>query len=187
MMKMGLMIDIDHMSDLAAESALSIGRRFNYPLNSGHSGPRISGDESNENQKEAWQYRSIVDTLGGMIGLGHGGTATGYVNAFKTVLAGLNNKKNICIGTDVNGFYPLAGPDVNAQIPESELTPYTQIGVNTWNINKNGFAHYGLFPDYVKSWEKAGMTQQEKRIFFSSAEYFAQMWEKCERQRTSVR
>lgn len=190
MMKMGLMIDIDHMSDLAVELTLSIGRRYNYPLNSGHNGPRMGGDGSNENQKELWQYKAIVDTLGGMIGIGHGGTATGYVTAFRTVLNSLNNKKSICIGTDVNGFYPLAGPDGAKSIDYTalRLSQYTQREVNkTWNINDHGFAHYGLFPDYIQNWKQAGMTPQERQIFFSSAEYFAQMWEKCERQKANIR
>jgi hypothetical protein len=34
-------------------------------------------------------------------------------------------------------------------------------------------------PDYLESCKKAGMSQAEQTTFFSAAERFAQMWEKC--------
>jgi hypothetical protein len=53
-------------------------------------------------------------------------------------------------------------------------------GNRTWDINVDGVAHYGLLPDYMRAWDAAGMTAQEKKVFMSSAEDFTEMWEKCE-------
>jgi len=47
-------------------------------------------------------------------------------------------------------------------------------------------AHYGLFPEFIASWERVGMTAAEKATFFSSAERFAQMWEKCDTSKNNV-
>lgn len=56
-----------------------------------------------------------------------------------------------------------------------------------WSINTDGVAHYGLLPDFIQDMKNVGITNKDLSPLFLSAEYFAQMWEKCERQRTSVR
>lgn len=194
MMRLGMMIDIDHMSEQAVRETIThITNRAGtagYPINSGHNGLRTITDrpsaEANENSKTESQYRTILN-FGGMIGLGHGGSATGFVNSFRNV-SRIAQGRNVAIGTDVNGFYPLAEPDPAARITYNLSFPRYESPIGRpWDINTDGFAHYGLFPDYIKSWESAGMTPSEKEIFFSSAEYFAQMWEKCERRKSAVR
>ena len=59
-------------------------------------------------------------------------------------------------------------------------------GVKTWDFNVEGMAHYGLFPDFIQSCRQVGMTTAEQNAFFSSAERFARMWEKCEASKTNV-
>ncbi|MCC6282985.1 MAG: membrane dipeptidase [Saprospiraceae bacterium] len=184
MMQKGMMIDIDHMSERSADEVVYYGISYGYPINSGHNGLR--GNGGTENSRTVFQYQTIQN-LGGMIGLGHGGGATNFVNAYRSV-AQLVKNKQVCIGTDANGFYPLPGPPVpNERISyDANLTPCT-MGTKTWDFNTDGFAHYGLFPDYIKSWEAAGMTAKEKEAFFSSAEDFFQMWKKCEQRKSQVR
>ena len=184
MSQKGMMIDIDHMSERSADEVVYYGISYGYPINSGHNGLR--GNGGTENSRTVFQYQTIQN-LGGMIGLGHGGGATNFVNAYRSV-AQLVKNKQVCIGTDANGFYPLPGPPVpNERISyDANLTPCT-MGTKTWDFNTDGFAHYGLFPDYIKSWEAAGMTAKEKEAFFSSAEDFFQMWKKCEQRKSQVR
>ncbi len=185
MMQKGMLIDIDHCSEKAVDEILNIARSNDYPVNSGHNGPR--GSNGTENGRTDTQYTTI-QSLGGIIGLGHGENANNFLSGYRRVLA-LTGNKQVCIGTDVNGFYPLPSPPpVNARITYGGST-ITQcvMGSKTWDFNTEGVAHYGLMPDYIKSWEAAGMTTNEKEIFFKSAEYFAQMWEKCERQKSAVR
>ena len=93
------------------------------------------------------QYRTI-QALGGIIGLGHGGGSTEFVETFKKVTE-ISGNRQISIGTDVNGLFPLPGrPASNERISySSDLTKCT-MGTKAWDYNKEGFAHYGLFPDF---------------------------------------
>jgi Membrane dipeptidase (Peptidase family M19) len=177
MMKKGMMIDIDHMSEKSATQALALGQLYKYPLNSGHNGFREEG--GNENSRTADQVKKIVDG-GGMMGLGHGETADNFVKAFHLGMR-LTGGKQLAIGTDVNGLYSLPAPPKPAYaLANNNPFRYVTMGNKTWDFNRDGVAHYGLLPAYIESWKNAGMTAQERNTFFSSAEYFAQMWEKCE-------
>lgn len=40
MMRLGMLIDVDHMSQAAADQALALAVQFGYPMNSGHNGIR---------------------------------------------------------------------------------------------------------------------------------------------------
>lgn len=182
MMQKGFLIDIDHMSEKAVKEVLDFAILNDYPVNSGHNEFRTTG--GNENNRTIDQYKKIQQT-GGMIGLGHAEVANKFVERFQTALEVLENK-NIAIGTDANGFFPLPYPDTSITIEYSKEFKKCTTGNRTWDINTDGFAHYGLFPDYIKSWEASGMTNQEKNIFMQSAEYFTQMWEKCEVKKAGV-
>jgi len=179
MMKKGYLIDIDHMSEKMANDVLSMAVESDYPVNSGHN--FLRGDEGNENGRTLAQYLKIKQ-LGGMIGLGHGGYAGGFVRAYRETLK-LLGYTHVAIGTDVGGFYPLPHRDTSAVVSYDNTFQRCTTGNRTWDINIDGVAHYGLMPDYIRSWTQAGMTAQEKQTFMSSAEYFTQMWEKCEMRR----
>ena len=190
MMNLGMMIDIDHMSRLAADEALGLAEERNYPMNSGHNGPLgeecLSGrgadlEHCNENSRTAAQYQRIR-SLGGMVGLGHAGRATSFVRNYQTVLNQMGNRP-VAIGTDVNGLEALPAPDPQAPVVYSATFPRYTFANRTWDFNVDGFAHYGLFPDYIKSWQSnadpaARMTDRAMDAFMSSAEGFARVWEK---------
>lgn len=193
MMNLGMMIDIDHMSRLAADEALGIAEERNYPINSGHNGP--VGEEClscpgadlehcNENSRTVAQYQRIR-ALGGMVGLGHAGQATEFVKTYRRVLR-LMGGRSVAIGTDANGLEALPAPDPRAPVDYGPLLQRYTFGRRTWDFNVDGFAHYGLFPDYIRSWQTSSdpagrMTPGEMHAFHSSAEDFARMWERSER------
>ncbi len=182
MMQKGFMIDVDHMSEKGVNELMDFALKFNYPLNSGHNGLRE--EEGSENNRTPLQYQNIIQT-GGMIGLGHASIAHKFVERLRKTLQ-VTNYKNVAIGTDVNGFFPLPAVDTTITvIYEGDFT-MCKTGNRTWNINQDGFAHYGLFPDYIKSWTMAGITHQELETFNRSAEYFTVMWEKCEEGKKDV-
>ena len=190
MMKKGMLIDIDHMSERSATAVLDMATSYNYPVNSGHSGFRKIPDDSkvaNENGRTDLQVQKIY-SLGGMMGLGHGGRSTIFVNNYRYGLT-LSGGKPLAIGTDVNGFFPLPAPPMT--YPYGPFNPLEMItygssltkcvtGAKTWYFNNDGMAHYGLLPDFIESCRKVGMTTAEQNAFFLSAERFAQMWEKCD-------
>ncbi|HEX2574688.1 MAG TPA: membrane dipeptidase [Polyangia bacterium] len=78
MMRLGVMVDIDHMSERAANRAIEIASSIGgggYPVNSGHNGFRAMG-HGNENGRTEAQLDALA-RLGGMMGVGYGyGKAT---------------------------------------------------------------------------------------------------------------
>lgn len=182
MMRMGFIIDVDHMSELAVNQTLDLAEAHQYPINSGHNGPR--GANGNENGRTDNQYQRIA-ALGGMAGLGNGGNATNFVNQYHHVL-GLVNGNHLAIGTDANGLFSLPGPDPAAVVVYDDSFPRESTGNRTWDINTNGMANYGLLWDYVRSWLSVGMTEAEQQNFLSTAEGFAQMWERVESAKANV-
>lgn len=192
MMNLGMMIDIDHMSRLAADAALNLAAARDYPINSGHNGlladacsSPVSGDRDrcNENARTRSQYEQIR-ALRGMVGLGHGGRATAFVRNYRSVLELMGNRP-VAIGTDANGLEPLPEPDPAAPVTYDASFPRYVHGHKAFDINVDGFAHYGLFPDFIRSLQSSSdpakrMTDHELQSFMSSAEQFARMWERSE-------
>jgi hypothetical protein len=208
MMNLGFLIDIDHMSRLAAEAALGIANERSYPLNTGHNGPSgpdcqgaapANEQACHENVRTPRQYEA-VRRLGGMVGLGHGGTATNFVRTYRRVLDLLGNRP-IAIGTDVNGLEALPAPDPEARVTYSASFPRYRFGNRTWDINSvraadgrevgDGVAHYGLMPDWIRSWQasrnpETRMTARGMEAFMGSAEGFARTWERAARRRVGA-
>jgi FG-GAP-like repeat len=206
MMNLGMMIDIDHMSRQVADKVLEIANSRNYPINSGHngllpsnciSGRGIDPEQCTENLRTKKQYE-MIRKLDGLVGLGHGGKATNFVRNYHEVLELMGNNP-VAIGTDVNGLEALPAPDPQARIRYDASFPKYSFGNRTWDVNSrtnaagqeigDGFAHYGLFPDYIRSWQASSdpatrMTSRAMEAFMSSAEGFAQMWEKSVRRST---
>ena len=183
MMRKGFLIDIDHMSEKMANEVLDSALAHDYPVNSGHSNPRHI--EGNENGRTAKQYAQLKQ-LGGMIGVTHGWNASDLVKNYREV-AQVMGYTHVAIGTDVGGFSAQPQRDPHITLVYDSTFTRCKTGNRTWDINTDGFAHYGLFPDYIRSWTLAGMTAQEHQTFMSSAEAFTQMWEKCETRKTSLK
>ncbi|HVJ62987.1 MAG TPA: RICIN domain-containing protein [Tahibacter sp.] len=180
MMKLGMLIDVDHMSADAVDDVLEIAETFDYPVNSGHNGLR-EGAQASENDRSIGVYKRIVG-VGGMIGLGHTGSATTFQQMYAKVLMAVESG-GIGLGTDVNGLWPLPGPDANAA---AKIGPSLySFGAKTWNYDFDGVAHYGLIGDFVASFSQL-MTPAQSANFQRSADDFATMWENAERARINV-
>ena len=182
MMRKGFLIDIDHMSDKMADEVLDMAVAHSYPVNSGHNGLR--GAAGNENGRTLKQYGQIKQ-VGGMAALGHGANATDFVKNYRQV-ASVMGYNNVAIGTDVGGFSALPQRDTAVKLVYDNAFIRCKTGNRSWDINTDGVAHYGLWPDYIRSWQLAGMTAQEQHTFMSSAEQFTEMWEKCEERKGRV-
>jgi microsomal dipeptidase-like Zn-dependent dipeptidase len=176
MMKKGFIIDIDHMSDKMVDEVLAMAVANDYPLTSGHNGLR--GDHGSEFGRTQKQYEQLKQ-VGGMVGLSHGDSAAEFVKKFRDVEK-VMGESHIGIGTDVGGFSPLPARDTTVKVVYDSSFTRCKTGNRTWDINVDGVAHYGLLPDYIRAWDAAGMTANEKKVFMSSAEDFTKMWEKCE-------
>ncbi len=191
MMRKGMMIDIDHMSEKCVADVMRIALDNNYPLNSGHNGPRgTAGDEKTRTDDHYTDLR----TLGGMAGVGTGDVDPSvFVGTYSAVINKMRGK-NVAMGTDVHvGAKLPKAPSGRARLSENVpgLEVCCRTGDNTkrWDFesfNKDGMSHYGLFPEFIQSLRNASPSF-ENYILFSTVEDFAQMWEKCERQRANIR
>jgi microsomal dipeptidase-like Zn-dependent dipeptidase len=217
MMKLGMIIDIDHMSEKSATTMLDMAGDFQYPVMSGHTGMRDGfsekpGHEISENQRSEIQLETI-SKLGGMFGVGCSEqTAAGYLMNLRLALRKMGNRA-VTMGSDINGFVTMPEPRFapganhnraiyspnisnnwnhrvnyyNARNPDG-LRQYSFGSANrTWDYNTEGVAHIGLYPDFYQDLKNLGMTTNERNVFFGAADYFVNMWEKCERQKTTIR
>lgn len=123
----------------------------------------------------------------------------------------------VTIGSDINGMEVLPFPRFNRNgvliqgkepydYPKYETgirsnagrkVSYSASGINglvmsqtadkKWDYNYDGMAHIGLYPDYFQDLKNLGMTAEERTALFMGAEYFAQMWKKCETKKSGIR
>jgi microsomal dipeptidase-like Zn-dependent dipeptidase len=180
MMRRGMLIDIDHMSDVSKTATLSIasGIPGGYPVNSGHSGLRgffpkgvwRSAHDVNDRSTSVSQYRQIASSHG-MVGIGSAGLdAYQWAELYQAVLQVMNASTPGAVGafgTDTDGFAtgmpprcnpPLKSTDTACTGQSQELSsvaysdsfPMSSVGKITWNYNKVGVAHYGMLADFLQ-------------------------------------
>lgn len=142
MMRMGMIIDIDHMAEIGVDETLAMAEavRGGYPLNSGHNSFRALRYDASENHRTAEQLERIR-SLGGIMGLGWGNgdfrwasdglgappklsssrvdnTSPGTSRTFaQTAIYGLEKmqRRQIALGSDINGFVVGPGPRFGPQ------------------------------------------------------------------------
>ncbi|MCW5913175.1 MAG: membrane dipeptidase [Chitinophagaceae bacterium] len=192
MMNLGMMIDIDHMSQKSMESAIAISKLYGlgkkdpngYPLNAGHTGIR-----GNNNGTERNLFRPFVDSIiktGGMIGVGTANsTPKKFIQAFMDIYKQSKQSLNLALGTDANGLEPLpqATPGLNKDRFYSNfpLGIYHRPNGEPWDYTKEGVAHYGLMPEFIKDVkESPNGGETVEKVLKTSADRFIRMWERCE-------
>ena len=220
MMRLGMMIDIDHMSEKTIDTVIRIARDNDYPINSGHTGFRGNGGNSENTRTD--EQLAAINARGGMMGVGIA------KNIAPSFLAGFRYAdtlvRRLSFGSDINGMevmpfgrfradgtliqdnnifnYRNYSSDIQSRALNKvryisntiESGTFNSIPISmcttagkTWDYNVDGVAHIGLYPDYWQDLKNLGMTVQERSKLFMGAENFAQMWEKCERQRNNIR
>jgi microsomal dipeptidase-like Zn-dependent dipeptidase len=201
MMKLGMLIDIDHMSQASANQTLGLAEAvFNkYPLVSGHNNVRSLATQLPPNEKlnrqlvqpnentRTDEQLTRIGKLGGMFGLGSDGVdaddwAKRYVAASMLVGRG-----RVSFGTDLNGLVKGLPPynGVNIYTP---VFPMSKTGDRLFDYRKDGVAHYGMLADFLRDIslkEKNG--EYVRGNIMNNAEYFAKMWEKAETNSKNVK
>ena len=173
-----MLIEMDHMSELARETVLRMATRHRYPLVSSHTG---TGGVWTPNQLR------LLYRLGGMAAA-RADTAPALAARIEE-LKGDRSKRHyfgVGLGTDTGGFSSLPGPR-----PDASQAPLTypfralycnvrlereQSGSRSFDLNTDGVAHYGLIADLI-----ADMQQHSRgaavRTLYRSAEAYLRMWE----------
>ncbi len=129
MMRLGMIVDVDHMSELALRRSVEIaeGVRGGYPLVMGHNGVRERASNERAAPKDVIKR---IAALGGMLGAGTAEVNPGnFIINYKKTLTALragSPAAGLGLGTDANGFEPLphrgaahgpASPDVVVTVP----------------------------------------------------------------------
>ncbi len=138
LMKKGMIIDVDHMSDKSQNDAMALLTRNNYPMISGHTNLRdlrrdeneTGGDKEPRLKTEFTIYNSRADEInnaGGMFGLmnqqnnirtangcpvpnNSAGGSSSFAQAYWYILQKTGGEKGIAFGSDFNGFAPQVSP-----------------------------------------------------------------------------
>ena len=118
MMRLGIIVDIDHMSWKMADDVLAIADPLRIPVSSGHNG--IRRGDNNENSRTPEQM-AILNGLGSTLGLGWAGrTAGAYLDNFRFAMKTFKVKGKtmdgigFTVGSDINGFEHMPHPRLPA-------------------------------------------------------------------------
>ena len=174
-----LLIEADHLSELARLKVLEIAERRHYPLVSSHT-----------NTGGFWTQ----DDLRRLYGVGGFATArlddpdklAESVNSYRRYRS-VNRYLGVGIGSDTGGFNELPGAPKEHPLPYP-FTPYRghvvfgrqQTGARTFDLNKDGVAHYGLVPDLLARMQMEPHGREALGLLFHSAEAYLEMWKRAD-------
>jgi hypothetical protein len=176
MMKKGMIVDPDHLSVRARQQVLSILEASNYPgVVSSHSWSTVDA------------YPRIYK-LGGVV-TPYAGNSKTFVQMWRTLRTEQDPRyySGFGYGADMNGFGAQGGPRNGPNpvtYPFKGLDPGVTIqrnrtGSRTWDINTDGVAHYGLYPDWIQDLRMQGGDQIVEDMARGSESYL-EMWERAE-------
>jgi microsomal dipeptidase-like Zn-dependent dipeptidase len=184
MMRLGMIIDIDHASLASLHQILDHTANTPggaYPLVSGHNGVRPANG-GNENQRTQAQYEELRRRQS-IAGVGWGALRSDqWLAKLRDVRA---TGIPIAIGSDINGMVvqPRQRSGCSPQNPcvtYSDEFPRLRSGSMTWDYNQHGVANVGLFPDLLKDIEGQQGGRAIVQALFDGAEAIAKTWEKAE-------
>jgi hypothetical protein len=179
-----MIFDPDHMSVKARSSALDTIDRLGY-----------HGVVSSHSWATPDAYPRIYQE-GGFI-TPYAGDSAGFVDKWRTHVGWADPRYywGIGYGADMNGLGAQGNPR-GASVPNPVTYPFKGIegatiqrqtaGLRTWDINTDGVAQYGLYPDWVQDLAQVAGAQSAadgKDIvedISRGAEAYLQMWERAE-------
>ncbi len=170
----GMIIDPDHMSVVARKQTMAV-------LEAERHGGVVSS--------HTWSSPDVIPriyNLGGVV-TPYAGSTKGFVDAWRKTKPKRNKKFVFGFGrgADMNGFGSQGGPRNGPnpvrypfKSPDGKVTLERQTsGSRVFDINKDGVAHYGLYPDWL---EDLRMLAGDEIVndMARGAEAYLQMWER---------
>ncbi len=178
MMAEHMLIEVDHLSERARDTVLSIAARNHYPLISSHNG--TGGEWTSAELRKLYRlggYASVTPDVAPKL-------ATKIRRMSRFGFYGVG------IGTDTGGFASLPGPRSDAA--QSPLRyPFKsydggvtftreRTGTRTFDLNSDGVAHYGLLADLMADMQQASGRRALVPLF-RSAEGYLRTWQRAVR------
>ncbi|HET7684331.1 MAG TPA: hypothetical protein VFK34_11760 [Marmoricola sp.] len=177
MVKRHMIFDPDHMSLKARKSSLDLIDELGY-----------SGVVSSHSWSTPDAYPRIYDEKGFITP--YAGDSTGFVEKWKRLQTWANPKTywGIGFGADINGLGAQGDPRADAATNDPVTYPFTGLGgvkvyrqhsgQRVYDINRDGVAHYGLYPDWIEDLRHLagdGIVKDLAR----GPEAYLQMWERA--------
>ena len=181
MIKAHMLIEVDHLSQKARDTVLSIAAKAHYPLISSHNG---TGGE--------WSPAELLELykLGGFAAV----TPTEAPELATKILTIAKYRDRsryfgVGIGTDTGGLSSLPGPRADAvQDPlrypfksyDGKVTFAREVtGTRTFDLNTDGVAQYGLMADLLADMQQQPGGRQALALLFRSAEAYLETWQRA--------
>jgi hypothetical protein len=181
MVQRGMLFDPDHMSAYARQASLDYLSAKGY-----------SGVISSHSWADDANYFKIL-TMGGVV-TPYAGNSDGFYGKWQALRAKADPRflYGIGWGSDINGFGSQGGPR-NPAPGKGVSYPFTSLGgvtvkqlttgQRTWDVNTDGVADYGLYPDWVQDVTVQAGTDGAafRRDLANGVEAYLQMWERANR------
>jgi hypothetical protein len=171
-----MIFDPDHMSAVARHEAMDLMEEWGY-----------SGVVSSHSWADAHVYERIL-RLGGVV-TPMAGSSPGFVRKWEDHRSWADDRYyyGIGFGSDINGFATQGAPR-GAEAPDPVSYPFEGFGgalidqqvsgERVYDVNIDGVAHYGLYPDWVEDLRQQagdGIVADLER----GVESYLQMWERA--------
>jgi hypothetical protein len=175
--KRHMLFDPDHMSVKARQSSLDLIESMNY-----------SGVLSSHSWSTPDAYPRIYADKGFIAP--YAGDSNGFVEKWKRHLTWANPSTywGIGFGADINGLGAQGDPRPDAATNHPVTYPFTTLGgvkvdqqvsgQRTYDINEDGVAHYGLYPDWIQDLKMQAGDDIVKDLA-RGPEAYLQMWERA--------
>lgn len=175
--KRHMLFDPDHMSVKARKSSLDLVESMKY-----------SGVLSSHSWSTPDAYPRIYADKGFIAP--YAGDSTGFVEKWKRHLTWVNPSTywGFGFGADINGLGAQGDPRPNAANDNPVTYPFTTLGgvkvdkqvsgERVYDINKDGVAHYGLYPDWIQDLKMLAGNDIVKDLY-RGPEAYLQTWERA--------
>ena len=172
-----MLFDPDHMSVKARKASLDLVDSMKY-----------SGVLSSHSWSTPDAYPRIYQEQGFITP--YAGDSAGFVEKWKRHLTWTNPKTywGFGFGADINGLGAQGDPRPDAATNHPVTYPFTTLGgvkvdkqvsgQRTYDINKDGVAHYGLYPDWIQDLKMQAGNDIVKDMS-RGPEAYLQMWERA--------
>lgn len=183
LMDKGIMVETDHLGYTARYQAIEMAEARGVPVISSHS--RSGGENTEQQARRIWASGGMVDTLP------RDWNVYELIEEMQRQIEFRSDDYyfGLGYGADNNGLalQPAPRPDAEDKPFEYPFTSYDgqvsferQItGERVFDVNLDGVAHYGLYPDYFADLRNQEGGEEVMKYFYRSAEAYLQMWQRA--------